>query len=410
MKIMLIEPRGKYPGHYSVYVSGLTRAFTIEHEVTVVSYDGLLEDRLPSDVEHFAVAQRSGLANMINSILPSPKALLYHHIYDFVATFLTIMYAKILLRTRPHDILHIADGDVLCILLFGNILSNIVFISLHNVVPIVVRGRKNKDYRWYEHLIIKIMNAFVDWFLRGRIRKNSFIFHSRENLETYKGTGYFSDTRYIPLAIEDKHAYEVETFREENGITEKIFLIFGRNSIAKCYELVFKVFSDLDFRDFKLLFVGKIFYKDINNPHVLSDMYNLKENTIVIDEYVPEEDIPKYFLSADAILLPYSKKFLSASAVLSHSLEYHIPVIASDVGQMGRWVSQNKLGITFMPEDTGSLRKSVEHYLSMSDSEIEEIKRNIKRFSKKYSWSNIGDAYIRYYRREKVQNISISSL
>ncbi|MFC1717203.1 glycosyltransferase [Candidatus Poribacteria bacterium] len=405
MQIMLIEPFGRSPGHPAVYLSKLTRAFPTGHRITIVSYDGFIEDWIPSDINHVVVTQKSKLVKLINRILPFPNTPLCQEIYYFVVTSLTIMSLKVLVKNKSDYVLNFTDGQILSLLLIGNILSKSLFINLHSFIPFLAGSKRNREFKGKEYkgykLIVAIANVFVSLFLRRRIRNNSFICHSQEIVDAYKSVGRFANVRYIPWGIEDLHTCTVKTFREENEIPDKIFLVFGVNNPSKCYETIFRAFSKLNFKKFKLLFVGKLSFKNANNPYLLSARYGLQDNTIIIDDYVPEEDIPKYFLSADAVVVAYSKVFIGASGVLSHALEYRIPAIVSDVGQIGKFVKAGGLGLTFIPEYPEDLHKRIEEFLSLSDREIEAFRENISGFVSQFSWERIAQAQLEYYRGEE---------
>lgn len=83
----------------------------------------------------------------------------------------------------------------------------------------------------------------------------------------------------------------------------------------------------------KLIMAGGPNPNHVNNPsyskyvqHV-SDM--AKQKGIVTTGFIDEKDIPLYFASADAVILPY-KTFMSSSGPLSFAFAYEKPVILSE--------------------------------------------------------------------------------
>lgn len=79
-----------------------------------------------------------------------------------------------------------------------------------------------------------------------------------------------------------------------------------------------------------------------------------------IDAFVPESDLPAYFASADAFLLPYSQDFTATSGTLCRAAASGVPVLSTAHGLVGYRVRQEGLGATFDFGDAASFMSGVE--------------------------------------------------
>jgi glycosyltransferase involved in cell wall biosynthesis len=80
------------------------------------------------------------------------------------------------------------------------------------------------------------------------------------------------------------------------------------------------------------------------------------------NRYVPNEDVPALFDSADVLVLPY----LSAtqSAVARIASVNGLPIIASRTGGLSEAVREGVTGLLFPPGDADALADRLVHYFS----------------------------------------------
>ncbi|MGA1840520.1 MAG: glycosyltransferase family 4 protein [bacterium] len=109
----------------------------------------------------------------------------------------------------------------------------------------------------------------------------------------------------------------------------------------------------------------------------------------VVTEYITNEDIPLYYALADLILMPYTHDSPGAGGPLLLASAARKPVIASDLGELGRKVRAYNLGILCEPESVSALANSLNKALS----QIEMLKNNIlegaERCANRHSWHNM---------------------
>ena len=158
---------------------------------------------------------------------------------------------------------------------------------------------------------------------------------------------------------------------------------------TKNSEVLFQAVQNLS-QDIKILRVGKTTSNEAkNDPKRLAEKYGWSKNTIIVDQYIPEEEMIYYFSAADAIILSYVKDYPGTSINLLHGCQFALPVIASDVGQLRECVKTYKLGLTFVPEDSRSLQEAIVSFLNLDAEEKLAMKRNLQEFASAHSWDNM---------------------
>jgi glycosyltransferase involved in cell wall biosynthesis len=80
-----------------------------------------------------------------------------------------------------------------------------------------------------------------------------------------------------------------------------------------------------------------------------------------------------------------------------------LPVIASDVGQLGEDVTTHSLGPTFTPDDPGSLHQAIVSFFDLTEAEIAATKTNFNRFAAELPWQEVANRYIALYSKNSLK-------
>lgn len=131
--------------------------------------------------------------------------------------------------------------------------------------------------------------------------------------------------------------------------------------------------------DCHLLVVGE-FYDDKASYLELIDRLGLREVITVVDRYVPNEEVERYFSAADVAVLPYTSATQSGIVQVAYGL--NTPVIVTRVGGLPEVVDDGRTGFVVAPEDAGALAGAiVRYYEGGFESQFrEEIARQANRF------------------------------
>ncbi len=87
----------------------------------------------------------------------------------------------------------------------------------------------------------------------------------------------------------------------------------------------------------------------------------LRNQTICITEYIPIEELARYFLAADVVALPY--KSGSQSGILQLAYAFSKPVLVTDVGSISEVVQNGTTGIIVSPNDPAALADALTRLL-----------------------------------------------
>ena len=176
--------------------------------------------------------------------------------------------------------------------------------------------------------------------------------------------------------------------KSELGIAEddQVLLFFGYIRKYKGLEILIKAFPKIleKFPNSYLLIVGE-FYDNPSTYLKLIDRLNIEKKVKVINKYIPNEEISKYYKVSDVVILPY----LSAtqSAILNVTYSFKKPVIATDVGGLAEFVEEGKTGVIIKSNSVDEIVKGYEEYLRIKD-EV-NFKENIIEYNRKNSFDNL---------------------
>ncbi|MBW3589273.1 MAG: glycosyltransferase family 4 protein [Actinobacteria bacterium] len=77
--------------------------------------------------------------------------------------------------------------------------------------------------------------------------------------------------------------------------------------------------------------------------------------------YVPDRQVANYMASANFCVCPYRRTFSAQSAVLMTAAAYKVPMVVSDVGEIGATVRDWGIGWSVEPEDPSSLASALDY-------------------------------------------------
>ena len=147
----------------------------------------------------------------------------------------------------------------------------------------------------------------------------------------------------------------------------------------------------------RLLLAGAPF--DWSQEEILSMIrkYGGEKKIDPVLKYIPEEDIPYYFVAADALILPYSKDYIGAAGPLKTALAFGLPVIATRVRELDETMKKGRIGLAAEAENAESLKEAIDRFLSISTAERIEMGENGRRLAKGCSWRVVAEQFSEIY-------------
>lgn len=226
---------------------------------------------------------------------------------------------------------------------------------------------------------------------------------------------------YHPIydMFEPHKNFDVKAEKKELNLKKHVFLFFGFIRKYKGLHNVIKAFAKANQKrdDISLLIVGESFWQTLDNtkfitkiknaifgftkslflnkkdnekdyhPLELIDKYHLRDSVTIINKFVPNEDVHKYFQVSDCIILYYLTA--TPSGVESISYNFHLPILATKVGHFPDTVKHGFNGYLAEADDIESMAETMLHYIN-NPLPIE----NVKKISLHMSWSNYAKAIL----------------
>ena len=185
--------------------------------------------------------------------------------------------------------------------------------------------------------------------------------------------------------------YDIYGTRKDKKIAKKdlglkskhVILFFGIIREYKGLDILIESINILKnkLKDFHLLIVGEC-YENIDKYLLLIKKYKLNNLITFINEYVPDQDVTKYFSCSDVVVLPY--KTASQSGVIQVAYNFNIPVVTTDVGGLSEYIEEGSTGL--LVKSNNPLKLSETLYDNLENDNFNQFSINIKEYKKKFSW------------------------
>lgn len=214
--------------------------------------------------------------------------------------------------------------------------------------------------------------------------------------------------------------FDVEAFKKEHGLKKNVFLFFGFIRKYKGLHHLIEAFHLLSQKrdDVSLLICGESFWATLDNkklstkiknavfglakslflkkadderdynPLALIDKYKLQDKSMVVNTFIPNEDVNKYFQVSDAVVLFY--EYATPSGIESLSYNFKLPILASKVGHFPETIDDGFNGYLAEAGDVQSMAEQMERYL---DHPLPG--ENVSEKTKALSWENYAKAILK---------------
>jgi glycosyltransferase involved in cell wall biosynthesis len=285
------------------------------------------------------------------------------------------------------------------------------FIKILTHVPIYLIAHNVKQHEG--SFLNKLMTRITFYFAKRIIVHAKQEAKEAENL-TSKEKLIVAFHPIYNMFPEDKQ-FSIQDFKRKLNLQKHVLLFFGFIRPYKGLEYLIEAFKEVSqkIEDVSLLIVGELFWKtdkkqnlatsikqipfqllkkltlkkDVSkyNPLKLIKKYNLSHRCTVVEDYVPNEDVFKYFKVSDILVAPYISASQSGPVQIAYA--FNKPVIVTRVGGLKDAVKEKYSGYTVKPKRSKDLADKIIQYITK-----DEIKTsNIKEYKKRFFW----DKYIR---------------
>jgi glycosyltransferase involved in cell wall biosynthesis len=230
---------------------------------------------------------------------------------------------------------------------------------------------------------------------------------------------------YHPIydLFEPKSDFDTAAFKQENGLRKHVFLFFGFIRKYKGLHFTIEAFAKLakERDDVSLMICGESFWNTLDSkklstklkkqlfgvarnvlmkkkedeqdyqPLTLIDYFGIQDRVLLVNEFIPNEDVHKYFQAADAVVLFY--EYATPSGIESLSYNFQKPLLATKVGHFPETIEDGYNGYLAEAADVKDMKRVMEK--SITNPLPPE---NVAEKTKDMSWENYAEAILKAYR------------
>ncbi len=230
-------------------------------------------------------------------------------------------------------------------------------------------------------------------FLLSRILTSRFIkrmdllvTHSASDLEIAESMPGRSDTLELYLPLYDQYLnndLNRSSARQELGYSTdtQLVLFFG---LIRPYKGLMDLIEAMRLlpRNISLLIVGEC-YSDSSEILKAIESEELSGRVRWIDEFVPDNQVAKYFLASDVVTLPY--RHATQSAVAQIALSFGRVLILTDTGGLSELVEHGSTGFLAEPCSPLSVSRSILSGIELSTDP--NLRQRIDKKASEFSWT-----------------------
>lgn len=214
-------------------------------------------------------------------------------------------------------------------------------------------------------------------------------------------------------------SFDKEAWKAQHNLRKHVFLFFGFIRKYKGLHYCIEAFAELAKQrdDVSLMIVGerfwqtvdqsklstklknavfgtvkKLFLKKADNernydPLALVGSLGIQDRTLVVDRFIPNEEVPPYFQAADTIVLFYETA--TPSGVESLSYNFRLPAVATRVGHFPETITDGFNGYMAEP-------KNIADMVRVMNASIDRPipRENVVEATKTMSWANYAKAIL----------------
>jgi len=370
MKMVVIGPTWPYKGgivHYNTWLCNFMKRRG--HEVYSFSFKKLFPKLLYPGKEQIDYNQENMLelesVYSINSLNIFTWIQLIRKINKIKPDFVLLYWWTPFFFLFNRFISRFSKSEVICL--------------CHNVLP---------------HERAKIDKVLTKFALK-KIKK--FITHGEQ--EKSELLSIFNKLNENGICVNPHPSYDIQFKREELTCKEakellnlkgKVLLFFGFIRPYKGLKYLLFAMKKLlqKYSDIHLLVVGEFWGKKEDYIKIIENELD-KEKIILVDYYIPDNQVGKYFQAADIVMIPYISA--TSSGIIQIAYGFKKPVISTDVGTLSEIVIDKQTGLIVPPRDSNALADAVINFYENTD--LNAMIENIEKESYRFSWDRLVDIF-----------------
>jgi glycosyltransferase involved in cell wall biosynthesis len=242
------------------------------------------------------------------------------------------------------------------------------------------------------HNVVEHESNWINKSLTYGVLRNGdlFIVHSAEDKKNL--LAMFPNTKvrrsfHPTYDVFNQGEFDGAKVKERFGIKGNVILFFGFVREYKGLKYLLKALPEvLSKVNVTLLVVGE-FWKDKDEYISLINQLGIEEHIVLVDEYVPNEEIGDYFSAADLVVQPYTSA--TGSGVIQTAFGFNKPVVATKVGSLPEVIEDGKTGYLVQPKASHEIAKTIIRFFCEANRQA--FYGNIEKEKYKFSWDRMVD-------------------
>ena len=170
----------------------------------------------------------------------------------------------------------------------------------------------------------------------------------------------------------------------------KLLLFFGYVRKYKGLDLLIAALAELIKKDnsYKLLAAGE-FYDDEKFYTDKIESLKLNAHVKLLNDFIPNEEVSKYFEPSDLVVLPY--RSATQSGILNLAYGFLKPVLVTNVGGLAEFVDNGKTGYVIEPDSQEGLVNGIINFFEQRQKI--NFEENIKNRVSQNSFNNLPELF-----------------
>ncbi len=184
----------------------------------------------------------------------------------------------------------------------------------------------------------------------------------------------------------------IKNLRKQFGFEDDslVLLFFGYVRKYKGLDILIEAFPKIlsHTKNAKLLIVGEFY----NNPKQYLELIKklkIEDSVTVVNQFVPNEEVAKYYQISDVVILPY--RSATQSGILNVAYGFYKPVIVTDVGGLAEFVDEGKTGFVVKTNSPDAISEGIDKFLSAKSKT--NFKENISNRNLQNSFNNLPEVF-----------------
>lgn len=367
-KIILVGPAYPYRGGNALFVAHLYEGLSKSFDVEVINFTRLYPKLLfpgtrQEDISKVAIKKHPSI-RLIDSINPFSWLRTINYISKKNPDLIAFIWYQ--------PFFGFSIGTI-AKFLHKKFSGKILFIT-ENIV--------SHESMFYDKILTKYALSSADKFLVLSDVVEKGIRKMYPDKKVFRSTLPIYDCYGFDLSISKTDA------RKKLGINEKkkVLLFFGYIRPYKGLMNLIEAMPLLIKEDenYFLLIVGEFYESKDKYIEKIKEL-NLKNYVMIVDEFVPNEEVGIYYLSSDLVVLPYNSA--TQSGILNIAYGFKKPVVVTNVGGLPELVEEGKTGFIVEPKNPQALAEGIKKYFFASN--FEDFSSNIETFINNNSFMTI---------------------